>query len=88
MQLYFRSPNSAVRPALHRPPLFVKPHPSVPPTSSHNGGVISSDGSRGLPPGLDHKEPLPVRYASKSIGGKKSSGKSQIPQDENEKAVV
>jgi translation initiation factor 4G len=83
-----RFANSAARPVMHQPPLLQKPRPPLrPPTSSHNGGVISSDASRGLPPGLDHKEPLPLRYANRSTGGKKSIGKPQIPPDENEKAV-
>lgn len=72
---------------IHRPPPFITP--DLPPsTLSYNGTGITSDFSRGLPPGLDRAESVPVRYASKSAGGKKSSGKCHTPQDDNEKAMV
>lgn len=74
---------------IHRPPPFITPdsHPHSS-TLSYNGTGITSDFSRGLPRGLDRSESVPVRYATKSAGAKKSVGKFHTSQDDNEKAMV
>ena len=42
----------------------------------------------GIPPHLDHKGSIPVHYASKSVGGKRSGSKSRTPHEDSDRAIV
>ena len=65
-----------------------RPHPPYPPISAPEPTRLTSEVKGGLPPGLDRKEPVPVRYASKPSGGRRSGGKPRGSQDDNERAIV
>ena len=57
------------------------------PASPHEGSRLTSEEGRGLPPRLERKDPVPVRYTSKP-SGRRSGTRPRPTQEDNEQVMV